>query len=116
MLVLVLGCTRVSSAPLHPPLRCQTLDVYVWVSCAPLDWLLDACVQTSAGCTHTCACVTSVCEYRCIVGVYHKSVSLGTKHTLVSSCVHLSTGCVSIHGIRECTLLRVRCAAACMHV
>lgn len=94
MLVLVLGCTRVSSASLHPPLRCQTLDVNVWVSCAPLDWLLDACVQTSAGCTHTCACVTSGCEYRCTVGVSHKSVSFGTRHTLVCPL------CASRHGVR----------------
>lgn len=38
--MLVLGYTRMNSAPLHPPLRCQPLDMNVWVSCAP-GLLLD---------------------------------------------------------------------------
>lgn len=40
VLMLVLGYTHVNSTPLHPPLRCQTLDMNVWVSYAP-GLLLD---------------------------------------------------------------------------
>ena len=121
--MLVFWCTCVSSAPLDPPLRCQILDVNVWVGRTPgLACLMCTCRPGIGACLHECVCtchfVTSLCGYvhGCIhvLCVHHARMSSGTKHTCILTvgiCICISV-CIVYTYLSVCVCTLCHCLHA----